>query len=182
VRAPAGNLLGEGDDLSDMRVAIIGDTHVPSRAEGIPGWVREEVDRADRTIHTGDFDSERAYDEVVAMTDDLTAVEGNMDPSSLDLPEVATLDVERVRFVVTHGTGDLERYEARVAETVAEHAADDRTTIGISGHTHQRMDQVRAGHRLLNPGSATGASPAPDTSMMVAEVDGSTVEIETTVE
>lgn len=165
-----------------MRVAIIADTHIPSRADAVPGWIREEVERADRTIHAGDFDSERAYDEIAAMASELTAVEGNMDPFSLDLPQIETLDVEGVRFVVTHGTGELDSYEDRVAGIVADHAAAERTTVGVSGHTHQRMDRARDGYRLLNPGSATGASPAPDTSMMVAEVDGTSVDVETKVD
>lgn len=153
-----------------MRVAIVSDTHVPSRAPEVPEWVLEEVRDAEYTIHAGDFDSPEAYETVAEAAADLTAVAGNMDPRGLDLPEVATLDTGGVRFVVTHGTGDLAGYEDRVAETVAEHAAD-HTTVGVSGHTHQRMDRELGGYRVLNPGSATGADPAPDTSIMTAEVE-----------
>ncbi|WP_255197955.1 metallophosphoesterase family protein [Halorarius litoreus] len=159
-----------------MRIAVISDTHIPSRADAIPRWVVEEVEASDHTIHAGDFDSPDAYDTVVDIAPELTAVIGNIDPASIDLPEVATLDVEGVRFVVTHGTGDLAGYDERVAGIVDEHAGDGRT-IGVSGHTHQRRDEEIGGYRLLNPGSATGADPAPEVSMFVVDVSDGEVDV-----
>lgn len=158
-----------------MRVAIISDTHIPSRATKIPDWVVEEVEAADYVIHAGDFDSPEAYERVQELAPTLTAVIGNLDPASIDLPEVDTLFVEGVQFVVTHGSGDIEGYADRVGETVAEYADDSdessaESTVGVSGHTHQVMDEQLGDHRVLNPGSATGADPAPYASMMVAEV------------
>ena len=96
---------------------------------------------------------------------------------ALDLPEVATADLGGVRFVVTHGTGPDEGYR-RVAETVAERAAADRPTVGVSGHIHQVLNVRVDGYRLLNPGSATGAWPAQEASRMVAEVDGGDLDVE----
>jgi len=160
-----------------MRLLVMGDTHVPSRESTVPDWVIEEMRRADHVIHTGDFDSADALATVREYAPELTAVVGNIDPTDLDLPEVATLDAGGVRFVVTHGTGDLDTYDERVARITDEHAADDRPTIGVSGHTHQRRDEVHAGYRLLNPGSATGASPAPDTSVMVVETGGGSIDV-----
>lgn len=180
-----------------MRIAVMADTHVPSRADAVPEWVLAELAESDHVVHAGDFDSPEAYETIVDAAPELTAVIGNIDPSTLDLPEVATLDVpesaaddgEReaenargVRFVVTHGTGDIASYDERVAGIVDEHAATDRLTVGISGHTHQRRDEEIGGYRLLNPGSATGAEPAPDASMFVVEVDDGTVDVEPLVE
>lgn len=160
-----------------MRLLVMGDTHVPSRESGIPEWVIEEMQRADHVIHTGDFDSADALATVREYAPELTAVIGNIDPASLDLPEVATVDAAGVRFVVTHGTGDLDTYDERVAHITDERAADDRPTIGVSGHTHQRRDERHGGYRLLNPGSATGASPAPDASVLVVEAAGGSVDV-----
>jgi putative phosphoesterase len=160
------------------RVAIISDTHIPSRASEIPDWVLEELDAAEYAIHAGDYDTYDSYERVREVTPDLTAVLGNIDPQDLDVPEVATLDVEDVRFVVTHGTGDIAGYEARVGGIVAEHAAADRTTVGVSGHTHQQTEWEHEGYRCLNPGSCTAADPATIASMLVAEVDGGEVDIE----
>lgn len=162
------------------RVAVISDSHIPSRARTIPDWVREELDRSDLAIHAGDFDAYDSYDHVEELTPDLTAVLGNIDPQDMDLPEVATLDVEGVRFVVTHGTGDLGDYESRVGGIVAEHADPGRTTVGIAGHTHQQTEWEHEGYRCLNPGTCTAASPATYASMLVAEVDGDSVAFEAT--
>jgi len=161
-----------------MQVAILSDTHVPSRAPAVPEWVLDEVRAADHTIHAGDFDSSEAFGAVRdAAGDRLTVVAGNMDPHALDLPRVATVECDGVTFVVTHGTGDPENYESRVAATVRE-AATDADAVGVSGHTHQVMDGVVDGVRLLNPGSATGAAPATEATMFVATVDGGELSVE----
>jgi putative phosphoesterase len=150
------------------RVAILSDTHIPSRRAALPGFVREELEAADCAIHAGDFDSPEAYDAIAELAGDLTAVSGNMD-RALDLPMVATRTVGGVTFVVTHGTGSKAptAYQERVAEIVRE---QDPDAVGVSGHTHEVMDVEFEGTRLLNPGSATGAPPADRTSMYRAGV------------
>lgn len=157
-----------------MRVAILSDTHIPSRARTLPEWVGEEIEQADHTIHAGDFDSPDAFETITELAEPLSAVEGNMD-RRLDLPAVETVDIGGVRFVVTHGTGSIEEYETRVATTVTEHA--DGPTVGVCGHTHELMDTTVEGVRLLNPGSATGASPASVTSMLVTDVDNGELDV-----
>ena len=158
------------------QITIIGDTHIPSRAESIPGWIQEEVEAADHTIHVGDFD---AADTLEAVRDlaggELTAVTGNMDPQ-LDLPSVTTVERGGMAFVVTHGTGDLKGYEERVAGVVREEAGDG-PTVGVAGHTHRMLDTEVGGVRLLNPGSATGAEPAETATMMAAEVDDGDLDV-----
>jgi putative phosphoesterase len=159
-----------------MQVAIVSDTHVPSRADRVPAWVADEIEAADHTLHAGDFDDVDTYERIVELADgELTAVHGNMDPGGVDLPSVETVELDGVEFVLTHGTGDRAGYERRVARTVAEYGGED--AIGVSGHTHEVMDRAVDGHRLLNPGSATGASPADRTTMMVAEVSGGEVAV-----
>jgi putative phosphoesterase len=151
-----------------MQVALISDTHIPSRAKHVPDWVRAAVRDADHVIHAGDFDSPEALATIEDLAPSLTAVTGNMD-SGLDLPGVATVELGGVEFVVTHGTGSPVGYEDRVASTVREQASDG-PTVGVAGHTHEVLDTTVDGVRLLNPGSATGAAPAATTSMMTATV------------
>ncbi|WP_299333568.1 metallophosphoesterase family protein [Haloplanus sp.] len=154
-----------------MDVAIIGDTHIPDRATGIPDWVRERVEAADHTIHTGDFETPAAVDEVRSLAGEgFTGVRGNVDPERVDLPAVATVELDGVEFVVTHGTGDRIGYEDRVVAAVRECATDADTAVGVAGHTHECTDEVHDGVRLLNPGSATGAAPATETTMLTATV------------
>jgi len=159
-----------------MRLALVSDTHIPERAERIPDWVREELQAADHAVHAGDFQTVAVLEELRELTAGLTAVRGNIDPEGIGLPVVATLTAGGVRFVVTHGSGPLDGYRERVARAVADHA--EGPTVGISGHTHRAMDETVDGYRLLNPGSATGASPATRTTMMVARVADGTVDVE----
>lgn len=161
-----------------MHLAIISDTHIPSRAPELPGWVVDEVKTADHVLHGGDFDSPEAYERIRDVAPDLTAVTGNMDPGGLGLDDLETVVLGGVQFVLTHGTGPLSGYRDRVAWTVAEQAAEDRPTVGISGHTHEVMDRELDDYRILNPGSATGAAPASTTSMMVAQVADGDLEVE----
>ncbi|SIQ69677.1 hypothetical protein SAMN05421858_0114 [Haladaptatus litoreus] len=168
-----------------LRVAIISDTHIPSRANRLPDWIRTRIQRADYTIHAGDFDSADALVSIEELTDgNLTAVAGNTDPRSLRLPEVATRKLGGVTFVVTHGTGPKRGYRSRVTEIVRENsdeAAEKSAAspvIGVSGHTHRVMDEEVDGVRLLNPGSATGAAPARNATMLVASVEDGTVSVQ----
>jgi len=158
-----------------MDVAIVSDSHIPSRATAIPEAFRERIRTADHVIHAGDFDSEGALADVRALAPALTAVHGNMDPR-VGLPAVATVDLGGVEFVVTHGTGSRRGYEDRVAATVREAAETDRF-VGVCGHTHEPMDRVQDGVRLLNPGSVTGASPAERTTMMTAAAADGALEV-----
>jgi putative phosphoesterase len=159
------------------RVALVSDTHVPSRASEIPNFVEEAVEDADVVVHAGDFDSEDAYDAFEELADgELVAVRGNMDPVNLGLPAVETLWVEDRQFVVVHGSGPLEGYEDRVLQAVREDR-DDEDAIGVSGHTHDLVDETVEGVRLLNPGSSTGAAPADEATMLTVDVDGSDVDV-----
>ncbi len=158
-----------------MNVALLSDTHVPSRAAALPDWVRVEVERADHVVHAGDFDSVAAYEELRELAPELTAVRGNGDPD-LGLPEVVSVTLGGIEFVVTHGGGSPVGHETRVARTV-QHHAHGGPTVGVTGHTHERYDRQVDGIRLLNPGSATGAWPASSQTMLVAEVTEGGLEI-----
>ncbi|SDR39851.1 metallophosphoesterase family protein [Natronobacterium texcoconense] len=161
------------------RVAIVSDTHVPSRASEIPDWIADEIRQADHTIHAGDFDSRRAYDRIEELADgNLTCARGNMDPATLEVPSAAVKRLEDVTFVVTHGTGSPEGWHRRVTETADGKTDSDVDPVVVAGHTHEVVDTTVDGTRVLNPGSATGASPANRESMFVATVDGTDLEVE----
>jgi putative phosphoesterase len=150
-----------------MTVAIVSDTHVPSRAQHIPDQFRERIRTADHVLHAGDFDSKGALADMRDLAPELTAVHGNMDPR-VGLPSVATVELGGVSFVLTHGTGAKRGWADRVAQTVRAEAEKPR--VGVAGHTHEVVDTDHGGVRILNPGSATGAAPADRTTMLTAEV------------
>ncbi|MDY6780379.1 MAG: metallophosphoesterase family protein, partial [Halobacteria archaeon] len=66
-------------------IAVLGDSHVPSRAQRVPERVRDEVREADKVVHVGDFDTTGAYDDFSEWASELVAVSGNMDPRMVDL-------------------------------------------------------------------------------------------------
>lgn len=159
-----------------MEIAIVSDSHIPSRARRIPDSFRRQISEADHVIHAGDFDAESTLADFQDLTSGLTAVQGNMDPQ-IGLPAVASLQREGVEFVVTHGTGSPRNYENRVRNTVLEHASTD-TPVGVAGHTHEVLDTERDGIRLLNPGSVTGATPAERATMMTATITDGELAVE----
>jgi len=156
-----------------MRLVIFGDTHVPSRAAELPEWVLDAVREADHVVHTGDFDSQEAYESVVEAAPSLTAVAGNMDPRNLDVSVVDDFEREGVRFVVTHGTGPVDTYRERVLDVGREEDAD----VVVAGHTHEVVDEVVDDLRLLNPGSATGAEPATRETLYEVDVADGDVDV-----
>ena len=158
-----------------MQVAIIGDSHIPSREAEIPEPFGERIDAADHVLHTGDFDSEGALANLRGRAEELTAVAGNMDPR-IGLPDATSVELRGVTFVLTHGTGPPEEWEQRVAETARSKGGED--AVGVAGHTHRVVDTVYDGIRLLNPGSVTGAVPAKRASMYTATVVDGEVELE----
>ena len=156
------------------QVALASDTHIPTRASQIPEPFERRIRDADHVVHAGDFTSAETLDRIEDLAGgNLTAVQGNMD-RGLDLPEAETAEIEGVTFVVTHGTGSPSGYESRIVRTVRQHAGED--AIGVAGHTHEVLDTVVDGVRILNPGSATGAAPADRTTMMTAAVEDGEVD------
>ena len=160
--------------MAGMDVAIIADTHIPSRAQRLPDAFRERIRGADHVIHAGDFDSKGALADLRDLAPDLTAVAGNMDPR-VGLPSITAVELGGVTFVVTHGTGSPRDWGLRVARIVEAEAT--RPRVGVAGHTHEVTDSVENGVRLLNPGSATGAAPADRTTMMTAAVADGDVDV-----
>lgn len=157
-------------------IAVLSDTHIPDRAAQIPGAFVDALERADRTIHAGDFTTARVLEEVrTTASGPLTAVSGNMDPASLDLPDVESVRVDGLTLVVTHGTGSPRGYDDRIAAIARERGGPD--AIGIGGHTHEILDTTVGGTRVLNPGSATGARPASRATMLRLEIDDGDVDV-----
>lgn len=159
-----------------MKIAVISDTHIPSRARRIPDAFRDRIRQADHVIHAGDFDSEGTLADVRDLSPELTAVAGNTDPS-IGLPERVPTEFGGVTFVVLHGTGSKRGWEDRVATAVREVANEPR--VGVAGHTHRVFDREIGGVRVLNPGSATGAAPADRATMLT--VDAADGEIDVTL-
>lgn len=153
-----------------MRLLLLTDTHVPTRAKDLPMQVWDEVDRADVVLHAGDWVDVATLDRVEDRARRLVAVAGNNDDAELHarLPLVAQVELDGVRIAVVHETGAAVRREERMAAAYAD------TDVLVFGHSHIPWDTVAPGGlRLLNPGSPTDRRRQPAcTYMTVQLVDG----------
>jgi putative phosphoesterase len=158
-----------------MRLLLISDTHVPQRARELPARVWREVDEADVVVHAGDWVDVSLLDELEGRSRRLVGVAGNNDGPGLwaRLPEVATAELDGVRFAVVHETGPAKGRETRCAAKFPD--AD----VLVFGHSHIPWDTVAdTGLRLLNPGSPTDRRAQPHHTYMTAEIrDGALADV-----
>lgn len=155
-----------------MRVVLMSDTHLPSRARDLPAALWAAVDTADVVVHAGDWTSEELLDRLLARAARLVGVVGNNDHGTLRerLPEVARAELGGVRFAVVHETGSKEGRERRADLAYPE------TDVLVFGHSHIPWDSVTPrGLRLLNPGSPTDRRRMPHASYLTATVGGGEV-------
>lgn len=148
-----------------MRLLIVADTHVPTRARDIPVQVWAEVDAADVVLHAGDWMDVRLLDALQERAQRLVGVWGNNDGPELRvrLPRVARVSLEDVRFAVVHETGQARGREERCARAYPD------TDVLVFGHSHIPWDTVAPGGlRLLNPGSPTDRRRQPHCTYVTA--------------
>lgn len=149
-----------------MRLLILADTHVPSRARNLPAQVWAEVDRADVVVHAGDWIDVPLLDLLEDRAARVVGVWGNNDGAALRarLPEVARVELGGVRVAVVHETGPSKGREIRCAATFSE---DD---VLVFGHSHIPWDTIApTGLRLLNPGSPTDRRRQPYATYLTAD-------------
>jgi putative phosphoesterase len=155
-----------------VRLLLIADTHVPTRARDLPAPVWEEVAKADVVIHAGDWIALELLDELESRAARLVACWGNNDGPALRarMPERADVTLAGVRFTVVHETGAATGREARMSRLYPD------SEVLVFGHSHIPWDTTtKTGLRLLNPGSPTDRRRQPFCTYMTAGVDNGTV-------
>lgn len=155
-----------------IRLLLMSDTHVPTRARDLPPQLWDEVARADLVVHAGDWTQLALLDRLAERSRSLLGCWGNNDGPDVRarLPEVARADVEGVRVAVVHETGPRQRREERMR--VAHPDAD----LLVFGHSHIPWDTAHAGLRLLNPGSPTDRRRQPHCTYVTARLLDGAVE------
>jgi putative phosphoesterase len=157
-----------GETGSVIRLLLVSDTHVPSRARDLPAAVWAEVDAADVVVHAGDWTDVRLLDRLESRAARLVGVVGNNDEGELRrrLPEIARVELEGIRLAVVHETGSKEGRERRME------AAFPDTDLLVFGHSHIPWDSTTPGGlRLLNPGSPTDRRRQPVATIMRLTID-----------
>jgi putative phosphoesterase len=148
-----------------MRLLILADTHVPTRARELPARVWDEVDRADVVLHAGDWVDVALLDEMESRAARLVGVYGNNDGSELRarLPEVARVELGGVALAMVHETGASRGREQRCARDYPD------VDVLVFGHSHIPWDTCApSGLRLLNPGSPTDRRRQPHCTYLTA--------------
>lgn len=150
-----------------MRLLILADTHVPTRARDLPSPVWDEVGEADVVIHAGDWMDARLLDALEERSARLIACWGNNDGPDLRerLPEVARATLGGVKLAVTHEAGASAGRDKRMA------AAYPDSDVLVFGHSHIPWDTTAPGGlRLLNPGSPTDRRRQPHCTYITATI------------
>ena len=137
-----------------MRVAILSDTHIPTRLSDIPGKVYEVCGDADLVLHAGDHVQKSVITDLERIAP-VKAVQGNMDgPELAHLPERLCLELEGFRICMAHGSGAPFGLEKRVLSWFSHRNPD----IVVFGHTHSYMEKTIDGTLVLNPGAVSARS------------------------
>jgi hypothetical protein len=150
-----------------VRLVIMADTHVPTRARDLPPELWAAVDAADLVIHAGDWVHESLLDALRARSAQLVGVHGNNDGPELRdrLPEIAQINLAGLRVAIVHETGPASGRERRCAARFRD------CDLLIFGHSHIPWDSTApGGMRLLNPGSPTDRRRQPHATYLTAEV------------
>lgn len=150
-------------------VAVISDTHMPSRGPELPRACTELIAGADLLVHAGDFSDGAALALMEALGPPLVAVHGNVDDDEVrrHLPSEKVVELGGVMLGITHDAGPaagrLERLRRRFPGSDAV----------IFGHSHIPMHRVADdGFAIINPGSPTDRRRQPRHTMVLLRIDG----------
>ena len=151
-----------------LRLVLLSDTHVPTRAKDLPPALWADIDAADVVLHAGDWMAPALLDALEERSARLVGVWGNNDGDELRarLPEVATVALDGVRIALIHETGQATGRERRMS------AAFPDVDVLVFGHSHIPWDTTAEnGLRLLNPGSPTDRRRQPVGTWLRATAD-----------
>jgi uncharacterized protein len=148
-----------------LRVAVLSDTHIPTRASGIPGRVYEIVAESDLVIHAGDVVEMDVIRDLERLAP-VKAVLGNMDGDDMAgmLPTVLETEVGGFRVAVSHGSGAPWGLPERILSGLK-----TRPYLLIYGHSHTWHWEKRDGVWFLNPGSTCGSKGSRTMAVLTLE-------------
>ena len=157
-----------------MRIAILGDTHMPRGRRALPSQCLELLTTADLIAHTGDFVAAEVLEELEAIGPPVVAVHGNIDDAELRsrLPETREIDADSAVIGLIHDPGPAKSRLERLRTIFPDAGAV------VFGHTHMPQHETREDFQIFNPGSPTERRRAPAHTMGVARVSGDRVEFE----
>lgn len=128
------------------RIAVVSDTHVPTRAPRVPQQLLDGLEEwgPDTILHAGDLVVPDVLEPFKAIAE-VHAVQGNMDRFNLPATYTGRFD----------GVGIAMRHKPRNDTSLQKFGEANDAVIVVHGHTHVARDEERGGIRVLNPGSPT---------------------------
>lgn len=148
-----------------MRLGVISDTHIPSRARAIPARVTEAFAGVELILHAGDVSVQAPLDELATIAH-VWAVAGNVDDPALraSLPEQVRLDLLGLTLGMVHDSGPTTGRRERMRRRFP------GCRVVVFGHSHIPVIEDRDGLLLLNPGSACDPRRAKVPTVALLEI------------
>ena len=143
-----------------MKLAILSDTHGLLRPQ-----VVEHLKTADAILHGGDI-NKPAIVEQLQQYAPLYIVRGNNDKEWAEgIPHDLTVTLEGITFFMVHNK----------KEVPADLSGVD---VVVFGHSHKYVQEEKDGLLWLNPGSCGPRRFHQEITMMMAEIEGGTIQVE----
>lgn len=137
-----------------MRIGVISDTHIPTRARRLPPALFTLFDGVELILHAGDIVKECVLQELAAIAP-VEAVAGNMDSWEMHnrFGQKKILHLGGYRIGLVHGDGGTDR--AKTPQRALQAFKQDKVDCIVFGHSHQPYHETVHGILLFNPGSPT---------------------------
>ncbi|MCZ8515913.1 metallophosphoesterase family protein [Paenibacillus filicis] len=156
-----------------MRIGVVSDTHMYSRAKALPAALVRGLVGVDLILHAGDWVDEEVVDLFLAIAP-VEAIAGNNDGPSLvrrfGRRKELTLGGKKIGMV--HGDGGRQ-----TAETAFHSFKAAPVDLIVFGHSHIPYLERRGGVLLFNPGSPTDKRRQPKYSFGIVTL-GETITAE----
>lgn len=135
-----------------VKIGVLADTHIPSKAKELPEFLIDKFKDVDHIIHAGDIVSLDVIRQLETLAP-VTAVAGNVDPPVLKklLGENKTVSFGRFCIGVFHGHGS----KGNTLERAISCFNDTSLDCIIFGHSHMPYCAYHDQILLFNPGSPT---------------------------
>ena len=158
-----------------MIIAVLADTHIPTRAKELPKRLVERLEQVDLILHAGDFVHKQVY-EMLAGTKKIEAVAGNMDEDALKikLPSKKIIQIEGVRIGLVHGCDIPWDLVHRVPANFTKEKLD----CIVYGHTHIPRNEKIGDRLYFNPGSPTDMIFSTTSTFGILEINGTDIKSE----
>ena len=145
---------------TDMRIAVISDTHGLLRPE-----VLDVIETCEVIIHGGDINNAEILQELSDRRP-LYMVRGNNDKEwAKSIPETRQFELAGLTFFAVHNKKDVPEDLSGV-------------DVIIFGHSHKYFEEVRDGRLWLNPGSCGRRRFSQPITMAVMEVENGVYKVE----